>query len=72
MTGPRADADAGTEAGLVTAWVRRGPWGYIPRPREPPIEGSLREDTATLTVATLSDLITDLNVGRIAETSRHD
>jgi hypothetical protein len=50
--------------------VRRGPWGYILRPRELMIAGSLPEDAPTRTVATLSDLVTDLNAGRIADTDR--
>jgi len=70
--GDRLDNDIApaARAGLITVWVRRGPWGYVLRPRELMIAGSLPEDAPSLTVATLSDLITDLNVGRIADTSK--
>lgn len=69
--GDRLDNDIApaAQAGLVTVWVRRGPWGYILRPRELMIAGSLPEDAPSLTVATLSDLVTDLNAGRIADTN---
>jgi HAD superfamily hydrolase (TIGR01549 family) len=71
--GDRLDNDIApaAEAGLVTAWVRRGPWGHILRPRELMGSGSLPEDAPTLTVTTLTDLVTHLNVGRIADTSTH-
>lgn len=69
--GDRLDNDIApaAEAGLVTVWVRRGPWGYVLRPRELVVAGSLSEDAPTRTVATLSDLVTDLNAGRIADTN---
>ena len=69
--GDRLDNDIApaAEAGLVTVWVRRGPWGYVLRPRELMVAGSLPEDAPTRTVATLSDLVTDLNAGRIADTN---
>jgi HAD superfamily hydrolase (TIGR01549 family) len=69
--GDRLDNDIApaAEAGLITVWVRRGPWGYILRPRELTIAGSLAEDAPTRTVATLTDLVTDLNAGRIADTN---
>lgn len=72
--GDRLDDDIApaTEAGLVTVWVRRGPWGRILRPRELMISGSLPGDAPTLTVTTLTDLVTHLNAGRIADTNRHD
>jgi hypothetical protein len=54
----------------VTVWVRRGPWGYILRPRELTVAGQLQEDAPSLTVATLSDLFTELNTNRIAGTDR--
>ena len=38
--------------------------------RIPALAGSLPEDAPALTVATLSDLVTDLNAGRIADTNK--
>jgi FMN phosphatase YigB (HAD superfamily) len=72
--GDRLDNDIApaAEAGLVTVWVRRGPWGYVLRPRELMVAGSLPEDAPTLIVATLSDLVTELNAGRIAAMNRRD
>jgi HAD superfamily hydrolase (TIGR01549 family) len=70
--GDRLDNDIApaAQAGLVTVWVRRGPWGYILRPKDLMTAGLLPLDAPSLTVATLSDLVTDLNHGRIADTSR--
>jgi FMN phosphatase YigB (HAD superfamily) len=72
--GDRLDNDIAPAAqgGLVTVWVRRGPWGYVPRPKELMIAAALPQNAPTLSVATLSDLVTDLNAGRIAETNRRD
>ena len=68
--GDRLDNDIApaARAGLVTVWVRRGPWGYILRPRELTAAEVLPEDAPSLTVATLSDLFTELNSSRIAGT----
>jgi len=70
--GDRLDNDIAPAAlaGIFTAWVRRGPWGYILRPRELMLDGRLPEGAPSLTVATLSDLVTVLNRSRIADTSR--
>ena len=69
--GDRLDNDIApaAKAGLFTAWVRRGPWGYILRPRELMVAGLLPEEAPSLTVATLSDLFTELNSSRIAGTN---
>src|SRR6266487_936444 len=66
--GDRLDNDIvpAARAGLFTIWVRRGPWGYVLRPRNPLLAGKLPEDAPSLTVATLSDLVTELNADRIA------
>jgi len=70
--GDRLDNDIApaAHAGLFTIWVRRGPWGYILRPRDPSLAGQLPEDAPSLKVATLSDLVTELNADRIAGTGR--
>jgi HAD superfamily hydrolase (TIGR01549 family) len=56
--GDRLDFDIApaARAGLATVWLRRGPWGYILRPGEPPGVADLPEGAPSLTVATLSDL----------------
>ena len=66
--GDRLDNDIApaAQAGLHTVWVRRGPWGFILRPGEPFITDQLPRDVPSVTVATLSDLVTELNAGRIA------
>jgi len=70
--GDRLDNDIvpAARAGLFTIWVRRGPWGYVLRPRNPLLAGKLPEDAPSLTVATLSDLVTELNADRIAGTGQ--
>ena len=72
--GDRLDNDVApaAQAGLVTVWVRRGPWGYIQRPKELMATGLLPLDAPSATVATLSDLVTDLNAGRIADKNTRD
>jgi FMN phosphatase YigB (HAD superfamily) len=69
--GDRLDNDIAPAAhsGLVTVWVRRGPWGYILRQRELIIAGLLWNDAPSLTLAPLSDLVPELNAGRIADTN---
>jgi HAD superfamily hydrolase (TIGR01549 family) len=72
--GDRLDNDIApaAQAGLFTVWIRRGPWGYILRRDSAPVVGRLPEDAPSVTVATLSDLVTELNAGRIADSnSRH-
>ncbi len=71
--GDRLDNDiaAAARAGLITVWVRRGPWGYILRPAAELLAGRLPEDAPSLMVATLSDLVTNLNAGRIARMESH-
>lgn len=71
--GDRLDNDIApaAHAGLFTIWVRRGPWGYVLRPRDPFLAGKFPEDAPSLTVATLSDLVTELNADRIAGTSQY-
>jgi len=70
--GDRLDNDIApaAHAGLFTIWVRRGPWGYILRPRNASLAGRLPEDAPSMTVATLSDLVTELNADRIAGTGQ--
>jgi len=70
--GDRLDNDIApaARAGLVTVWVRRGPWGYILRPRDLMVAGELPDDAPSLTIATLSDLLTGLNASRIASSAR--
>jgi hypothetical protein len=69
--GDRLDYDIAPAAGagLVTVWMRRGPWGYVLRPRELMVDGSLPENAPTLTIMTLTDLVTHLNAGWIADTN---
>ena len=71
--GDRLDNDIApaARAGLVTVWVRRGPWGYILRPATELLAGRLPEDAPTATVANLADLVTELNVGRMAGMGGH-
>lgn len=66
--GDRLDNDIApaAQAGLFTIWVRRGPWGFVLRPRDSILVGKLPEDASSLTVATLSDIVTELNTSRIA------
>ena len=70
--GDRLDNDIApaAQAGLVTVWVRRGPWGYVLRPRDLMVSGTLPDDAPSLTVATLSDLFTELSASRIAGSGR--
>ncbi len=72
--GDRLDNDIAPAAlaGLVTVWVRRGPWGYILRPDDLKAGGALPGHAPDLTVATLTDLVTELNAGRIADTSNRE
>ncbi len=60
--GDRLDNDIApaARAGLVTVWVRRGPWGYILRPDEPFVAASLPGGAPTLTVDGLAELVTEL------------
>jgi HAD superfamily hydrolase (TIGR01549 family) len=60
--GDRLDNDIAPAAcaGLVTVWVRRGPWGYILGPGDPPAAGRLPEGAPSLTVRSLSELVTIL------------
>jgi FMN phosphatase YigB (HAD superfamily) len=69
--GDRLDNDIApaAQAGLVTVWIRRGPWGYVLRPGDL-ADGMLPSDAPDLTVATLTDLVTELNAGRIADTNQ--
>jgi HAD superfamily hydrolase (TIGR01549 family) len=70
--GDRLDNDIApaAHAGLFTVWVRRGPWGFVLRPRDPIVTGKLPVDAPSLTLLTLSDLVTDLNANRIAGTGQ--
>lgn len=56
--GDRLDNDIApaARAGLFTIWVRRGPWGYILQPDEPPVAGSLRDAAPSMTVRNLAEL----------------
>jgi HAD superfamily hydrolase (TIGR01549 family) len=56
--GDRLDNDIApaARAGLVTVWVRRGPWGYILQPGGPPHIAGLPEGVPSLTVDTLAEL----------------
>jgi HAD superfamily hydrolase (TIGR01549 family) len=60
--GDRLDVDIApaARAGLVTVWIRRGPWGYILRPGDPPGIADLPEGAPSLTVAMLSELASAL------------
>lgn len=51
--GDRLDYDIppASKAGLATAWLRRGPWGYILRPQESPAPTLQLESLAELPVA---------------------
>ena len=68
--GDRLDNDIApaARAGLFTVWVRRGPWGYILNRDAELLAGRLPDDAPSVTIATLSDLVTELNAGRIADT----
>jgi FMN phosphatase YigB (HAD superfamily) len=56
--GDRLDFDIGpaARAGLFTVWIRRGPWGYILRPGDPPGVADVPDGAPSLTVASLSEL----------------
>jgi FMN phosphatase YigB (HAD superfamily) len=56
--GDRLDNDIAptARAGLFTIWIRRGPWGRILQPGEPPGVADLPKGAPSLTVATLGDL----------------
>jgi HAD superfamily hydrolase (TIGR01549 family) len=71
--GDRLDNDIApaAQAGLVTVWIRRGPWGYVLRPGDL-AAGVLPAGSPDLTVATLTDLVTELNAGRIADTNKRE
>jgi FMN phosphatase YigB (HAD superfamily) len=71
--GDRVDNDIApaARAGLVTVWIRRGPWGYVLRPDDLSA-GGLPSGAPDLTVATLTDLVTELNAGRIADTNQRN
>jgi len=60
--GDRLDNDIApaARAGLVTVWVRRGPWGYILQPDEPFVAAHLPDGVPTLTVDSLAELVTVL------------
>ncbi len=71
--GDRLDNDIApaAQAGLVTVWIRRGPWGYVLRPDDL-AAGVLPSGAPDLTVATLTDLVTEMNAGRIADTNKRE
>jgi HAD superfamily hydrolase (TIGR01549 family) len=57
--GDRLDNDVApaAQAGLVTVWIRRGPWGYIVAPGDPaPALVPLPDGAPSLTVRTLDEL----------------
>jgi FMN phosphatase YigB (HAD superfamily) len=60
--GDRLDWDIAPAArfGLFTVWLRRGPWGYILEPSEPPVSASLPDAAPSLTVRSLVELVTEL------------
>jgi FMN phosphatase YigB (HAD superfamily) len=66
--GDRLDWDVAPAArsGLFTVWLRRGPWGYILEPGEPPVGGSLPDAAPSLTVRSLVELVAELT-GKHAE-----
>lgn len=60
--GDRLDNDIApaSQAGPFTIWVRRGPWGYVLHPNEPSVAANLPEDTPSLTVRSLAELVAAL------------
>lgn len=66
--GDRLDNDIApaARAGLCTVWVRRGPWGRILQHGALTLVGRLPENAPSTTIAMLSDLVTELNAGRVA------
>src|SRR5262249_37879688 len=71
--GDRLDNDIApaAQAGLITVWIRRGPWGYVLRPDDL-VAGGAPASGPGLTFATLTDLVTELNAGRIADTNQRE
>lgn len=59
--GDRLDNDVrpAARAGLVSIWIRRGPWGYIDQPPD----GGLAEGVPALTVGSLDELAERLTGG---------
>jgi FMN phosphatase YigB (HAD superfamily) len=55
--GDRLDNDIApaARAGLFTVWLRRGPWGFILEPGEPPV-ADLPDGAPSITVSTLDEL----------------
>jgi FMN phosphatase YigB (HAD superfamily) len=60
--GDRLDWDIAPagRSGLFTVWLRRGPWGYILEPGEPPVSASVPDAAPSLTVRSLVELVTAL------------
>ena len=60
--GDRLDNDIApaAQAGLLTVWLRRGPWGYILHPGESLTAVHLPENAPCLTVSSLSELVNKL------------
>jgi HAD superfamily hydrolase (TIGR01549 family) len=60
--GDRLDNDIApaARAGLVTVWVRRGPWGHILEPNGVPPTDVHLEAVPSLTVRILNDLVTEI------------
>ena len=61
--GDRLDNDIApaAQANLFTVWLRRGPWGYVLRPSDSVVADKLPPGAPSVTVATLSDLVTQLS-----------
>jgi len=72
VTGSTTTSHPPPRLAWVTALVRRGPWGYVLRAADLIDAGVLPEHSPDVTVATLTDLVTELNAGRIADTSKRD
>ena len=67
--GDRLDNDIApaARAGLRTVWVRRGPWGYVLRPGEPPLTArDLLDRAPSMTVDSLAELADTLAGGHPA------
>ncbi len=64
--GDRLDNDIApaAKAGLVTVWLRRGPWGYILQPGAQFTAVDLLDDAPSLAVNTLGELATRLIADR--------
>jgi FMN phosphatase YigB (HAD superfamily) len=69
--GDRLDWDVAPAArsGLFTVWLRRGPWGYVLEPGEPPVGGGLPAGAPSLTVRSLVELATVLTESQV---QRHE